>query len=273
MTTRDRNQDFFSARKKYNHDPRNKMVLAEPPPWLKVFRNLMINVLPALDRKIDVVAAKQARQRQTTFDDSDDAAEEIESDIDALKKNFYKVNDICKSLFTNLDKKLCQRVIEVNQELLLKLLTVESDHKNKSISMTSTYQKHFESKRFKAEEFAVVPLDEEKSERSVLLDEVIYEDDTKHKEIEKIAKSIHQVHDIFNEFSLLVNIQGETLNNIEKNVDDTLVNVEVGTGEIREASKYQTSYRKCLCGLLLCLVIVVLIIIVAIKSIIDQNNN
>lgn len=57
--------------------------------------------------------------------------------------------------------------------------------------------------------------------------------------MEKIESDVVQIHQIFSDLAAMVNEQGELIDNIEANVDVTVVKVEVANKELEKARSYQ----------------------------------
>uniref|UniRef100_A0A2K5F3P9 t-SNARE coiled-coil homology domain-containing protein n=1 Tax=Aotus nancymaae TaxID=37293 RepID=A0A2K5F3P9_AOTNA len=62
----------------------------------------------------------------------------------------------------------------------------------------------------------------------------------RHKDIVRLESSIKELHDMFMDIAMLVENQGEMLNNIELNVMHTVDHVEKARDETKKAVKYQT---------------------------------
>lgn len=60
-------------------------------------------------------------------------------------------------------------------------------------------------------------------------------------DIEQIAKDIKELHEAFVEFNEYVNSQGETINLIENNVNNTDQNISIANTELHSAENYQKS--------------------------------
>lgn len=65
----------------------------------------------------------------------------------------------------------------------------------------------------------------------------------RHQEIIKLERSIRDLRDMFVEMSLLVERQGEMINNIERQVQQTREHVEEAKTIAKKAIKYQSKFR------------------------------
>uniref|UniRef100_A0A2K5F3M9 t-SNARE coiled-coil homology domain-containing protein n=1 Tax=Aotus nancymaae TaxID=37293 RepID=A0A2K5F3M9_AOTNA len=66
----------------------------------------------------------------------------------------------------------------------------------------------------------------------------------RHKDIVRLESSIKELHDMFMDIAMLVENQGEMLNNIELNVMHTVDHVEKARDETKKAVKYQSQAWK-----------------------------
>lgn len=83
----------------------------------------------------------------------------------------------------------------------------------------------------------------------------------RHKDIVRLESSIKELHDMFMDIAMLVENQGEMLDNIELNVMHTVDHVEKARDETKKAMKYQGQARKKL--IIIIVVVVVLLSILA----------
>uniref|UniRef100_H0V4I6 Syntaxin-3 n=1 Tax=Cavia porcellus TaxID=10141 RepID=H0V4I6_CAVPO len=83
----------------------------------------------------------------------------------------------------------------------------------------------------------------------------------RHKDIVRLESSIKELHDMFMDIAMLVENQGEMLDNIELNVLHTVDHVEKAQEETKKAVKYQSQARKKL--IIIIVVVVVLLGIIA----------
>jgi len=87
------------------------------------------------------------------------------------------------------------------------------------------------------------------------------------KEINSIVESIQDLNTIFKDLASMVTEQGEVVDRIDYNIENTSIKVEHGLEELKKASKYQKSNRKMKCILILALTLIFLLfILVLLKS-------
>lgn len=83
---------------------------------------------------------------------------------------------------------------------------------------------------------------------------------SRNNDIKKLEESIIQLHQLFMDMQILVEAQGELLNDIEYNIEDTKGKTETGYQELVQARAHQKSANK----KKLCIIILIIIIILAI---------
>ncbi len=62
-------------------------------------------------------------------------------------------------------------------------------------------------------------------------------------ELEDLENNIKDINDIYKNINDIINIQGETIDTIEENMDKTLTQVEHTTDKISDALSYYESYK------------------------------
>lgn len=92
------------------------------------------------------------------------------------------------------------------------------------------------------------------------LDEI----ESRHKDIMKLESSIRELHDMFMDIAVLVQMQGETLENIENNVSSAVDYVEGANMQLRRAERYQQSIRKKY--VIVAIIVVIIILLIALIS-------
>eukprot|EP00891_Asterochloris_glomerata_P001953 jgi/Astpho2/1953/Aster-00466 len=88
----------------------------------------------------------------------------------------------------------------------------------------------------------------------------------RHEAVKELEKSLMELHQVFLDMAVLVEAQGEMLDNIEQQVSKARDHVESGVGELIKAKKLQKSTRKWMCcALVVLLIIIAVIVVVAIR--------
>uniref|UniRef100_A0A0D6R317 t-SNARE coiled-coil homology domain-containing protein n=1 Tax=Araucaria cunninghamii TaxID=56994 RepID=A0A0D6R317_ARACU len=87
----------------------------------------------------------------------------------------------------------------------------------------------------------------------------------RHDAVKDIEKKLLELHQIFMDMAVLVESQGEMLDNIENQVSNAVDHVQSGTVALQKAKSLQRSSRKWMCIAIIILLIIVAIILVAVK--------
>ncbi|KAK3920510.1 Syntaxin-1B [Frankliniella fusca] len=99
----------------------------------------------------------------------------------------------------------------------------------------------------------------------------------RHQEIIKLERSIRDLRDMFVEMSLLVERQGDMINNIERQVQQTRDHVEAGEKMAKKAIKYQSKFKKkrCILYSILAVILVILVVVIILQFVptTGSNNN
>lgn len=99
--------------------------------------------------------------------------------------------------------------------------------------------------------------------------QALNEIESRHKDILRLESSIKELHDMFVDMAMLVETQGEMIDNIEKNVNNAVEYVGQAKVETKKAVRYQTRARRKTVYVAICgaaCVILLLIIIVGVYS-------
>ena len=94
--------------------------------------------------------------------------------------------------------------------------------------------------------------------------ETIREIQERHDSVKEIEKNLLELHQIFMDMAVLVEAQGEQLNNIEVQVNRSASYVERGTTQLRIAKSHQRNTRKWTCIAIILLLIIVLIVVLSV---------
>lgn len=93
--------------------------------------------------------------------------------------------------------------------------------------------------------------------------------EARHKDILKLEQSIKELHDMFMDMAMLVESQGEMIDNIERNILQTVDYVESAKAETKQAVVYQKKARRkkfIIFGILAAVILVIVIIIIIVVS-------
>lgn len=98
-------------------------------------------------------------------------------------------------------------------------------------------------------------------------DEVDYQENLiieREGEIRQIEQSVGELNELFRDVAHIVREQGDVLDTIDVNVENTLQDTRGADTELRSASRYQQSARNKACCLLLIMAIVLIIVVLAV---------
>ncbi|KAF7819310.1 syntaxin-related protein KNOLLE [Senna tora] len=97
--------------------------------------------------------------------------------------------------------------------------------------------------------------------------ETVVEIQDRHDAAKEIEKSLLELHQVFLDMAVMVEAQGEKMDDIEHHVLHASHYVKDGTRDLQTAKKYQKSGRKWMCiGLILLLIIILVIVIPIVTS-------
>lgn len=96
--------------------------------------------------------------------------------------------------------------------------------------------------------------------------QALNEIESRHKDIMKLESSIRELHDLFMDIAMLVETQGEMINNIEKNVENAADYIEHAKEETKKAIKYQSKSRRKLIFIIICVAILLLILVIILAT-------
>ncbi|XP_062856266.1 syntaxin 3b isoform X2 [Trichomycterus rosablanca] len=102
--------------------------------------------------------------------------------------------------------------------------------------------------------------------------QALSEIESRHKDIQRLESSIKELHDMFVDIAMLVENQGDTVNNIEANVSKAVDHVEAAKVETKKAVRYQSKARKkvviivCVVVVLLCIIALIIGLSVGLKK-------
>ncbi|KAI3897283.1 hypothetical protein MKX03_036633 [Papaver bracteatum] len=97
--------------------------------------------------------------------------------------------------------------------------------------------------------------------------ETVVEIKDRHEAAKEIEKSLLELHQVFLDMAVMVEAQGDQIDNIEHHATNAAQYVKDGSKELHQAKGYQRSSRKCMCiGLVLLLILILIIVIPIVTS-------
>ncbi|XP_051509025.1 syntaxin-2-like isoform X4 [Myxocyprinus asiaticus] len=91
--------------------------------------------------------------------------------------------------------------------------------------------------------------------------QALNEIESRHEDILRLESSIKELHDMFVDMAMLVETQGEMIDNIEKNVNNAVEYIDSAKEQTKKAVRYQTRARRKY--IILALIILVVLLVVA----------
>lgn len=107
--------------------------------------------------------------------------------------------------------------------------------------------------------FANQILDQKRHEQAK--DALIYIE-SRHRDIMRLEQSIRELHQLFMDMAVLVEAQGELIDQIEYNVNQSVAYTKDAVKNLRKANELQKKSRKKMC----CLIVILLIVVVLLVS-------
>jgi syntaxin 1B/2/3 len=86
----------------------------------------------------------------------------------------------------------------------------------------------------------------------------------RHRAVKGLEQSLVELHQIFLDMAVLVEAQGELLDNVERQVQRSVEFVGSGTAALQDAKRLQKNTRKWICCAVVALLVVVLIVVLAV---------
>jgi t-SNARE complex subunit (syntaxin) len=92
--------------------------------------------------------------------------------------------------------------------------------------------------------------------------------ESRERDINRLARGVQEVSDLFTDMSLLVTYQGEQIENIETNIQNSFSHIDKANIQLEKAKKYKEKkrrfYVKLFCFIFL--IIIIMIILIILKS-------
>ncbi|KAM0008899.1 putative target SNARE coiled-coil domain, syntaxin domain-containing protein [Helianthus debilis subsp. tardiflorus] len=86
----------------------------------------------------------------------------------------------------------------------------------------------------------------------------------RHDAVREIEKKLLDLHQIYLDMAVLVEAQGDLLDNIESQVTNTVDHVQSGTSALQTAKRLQIKSRKCMCIAIILLLVIIAIVVVGV---------
>ncbi|XP_063352874.1 syntaxin 3b isoform X3 [Pelmatolapia mariae] len=96
--------------------------------------------------------------------------------------------------------------------------------------------------------------------------QALNEIEARHKDIVRLESSIKELHDMFVDIAMLVESQGDLVENIEQNISKSVDHIEAAKEQTKKAVRYQTKARKKIIIIAVVCAVVLLIILIIILT-------
>jgi t-SNARE complex subunit (syntaxin) len=94
--------------------------------------------------------------------------------------------------------------------------------------------------------------------------------ESRERDINQLARGVQEVSDLFTDMSLLVTYQGEQIENIETNIQNSFSHIDKANIQLEKAKKYKDKRRRCyikiFCISFLIIGVLILLIIITNKN-------
>ncbi|KAG7480646.1 hypothetical protein MATL_G00058520 [Megalops atlanticus] len=96
--------------------------------------------------------------------------------------------------------------------------------------------------------------------------QALNEIESRHKDIIRLESSIRELHEMFVDMAMLVETQGDMINNIEKNVTNAVEYIGHAKEETKKAVRYQKKARRKTVYIAICVVVLVIVLAIIIGT-------
>jgi len=215
---------------------------------------------------------KSGNEIQQLIDATNKLVTDVRSMLETMKKKNQQYDAKGASstetrIRSNMQQTLTQKFLEVAQEYQ----EVQTSYKNKYQEKIERQYKIAKPDATQSEiEDAIESGDSSKVFATQILDSHLHQQaknalayiEARHEDIKKIEASIQQLHQLFVDMAILVDSQGEMLNQIEYNVSQSVDYIVKGNEQLVSAIKLQKKSRKKMC-IIVCILLIIIIVVLA----------
>jgi len=224
---------------------------------------------------------KSSNEIQQLIDNTNKQVTDIRNMLDGMKKKNQQYGDSKhatsteKRIRTNMQSTLTQKFLELAQEYQ----EVQTSYKNKYQEKIERQYKIAKPDATQEEIEEAIESGDSKVFATQILDTHLHQQaknalayiEARHADIKRIEASIQQLHQLFVDMAILVESQGEMLNQIEYNVSQSVAYTAKGVEELKGAVKLQKKSRKKMYILICIMVIIIAVIIIPIVTTIGKK--
>ncbi|WVZ16008.1 hypothetical protein V8G54_013574 [Vigna mungo] len=226
--------------------------------------------------------------------------EKMEKDVDEVKKTAYyiksRIEELDKENLTNRQKPGCGKGSGVDRSRTVTTISLKKKLKDKMAEFQTLrevihqeYREVVERRVFtvtgtRADEETIDRLIEtgdseqifqkaiQEQGRGQIMD-TLAEIQERHEAVRDVEKKLLDLQQIFLDIAVLVDAQGEMLDNIETQVSSAVDHVQQGNNALVKAKKLQKNSRKWMCvAILILLIFIIIIIVTVIKPWVHKNG-
>jgi len=154
--------------------------------------------------------------------------------------------------------------VTINKEMEKRLSQIPS---NTSSSSKNPYDSSSGSSGFQTQ---ARPQQQTQVQATANVDQIVLEE--RNKEIKELEKELVELSEVFVDVMKLTKEQGEDLQTVQNNTTSAAIRTDEGVGELKQASKYQCTYRKRM-AILAFIILVVIVIVIIIAVVVGQKNS
>jgi len=265
--------NYISAKnllEKQGNEEGKGTTVSVPPDWMARVSDVQYELTKIKTKLVDL-AEQHKKHLLPGFDDRLEEEHAIEILTGEITKLFHqsqvKIKQIGNDEKLSPEEKVMKQNIQSTLAAQLQELSVTFRSNQKG------YLRNLQSRAKKGGFYKPEDMDlEVDEERGLTKEQLSKIDDSdkviteRERDILKIAKSINELAEIFNDMNILVIDQGTILDRIDYNLEQTDLFVEEGVNELQHASKEQKKYRTKLCIFLLLILILCMVIVIIVKA-------
>lgn len=224
---------------------------------------------------------KASNQLDTLLEITNSIAKDIKTRLDKMQLTIDTLQKNNPSNPADLKIRANQKNVLSNkfQELILEYQGIQNNYKEK---VKEKIRRQYKITRPDASEKEVDLVVNETDGSNVFLDQIVQTQATRdavqyindrRKDIAKLEKSIRELHQLFTDMTIIVDQQGEILNNVEFNALNSEAYVEQTTLELASAIRRRRSARKRAIIVTIVILVLIAIIVLPIVLVVRGNTN
>jgi hypothetical protein len=217
----------------------------------------------------------QLNMFETDFNTQKADIQSLLQQLQASKNIVLKLQSDVKSLVAEFDAAQKQRVVSQRRNPLRRKTTHVANpfaeandgeqQQQKQQQQQQQHQQHQQHQQQKPRAVELIVANRLQVERAIALEQ--------HQSVQEIAREVRQLNDLTKDVAILVEDQGEALDNIAENIGSAGEKVERGVVELHKANAYQQKNRKLLCCCLIMGLVIAVCILIPTLLATEKDNN